>query len=90
MRTLVPCPHYPVRDDIIESLQRYIDHGILPGSFLTAVLENNLSNAVANADPVNLANLRNIVGYVYNYLPSVAWGSRETVADYLLQFIGDK
>lgn len=81
--TLKPDEYYPIRDDLYGALERYLNHGILPGGFMTAVLENNLRDAIARADHGNGRNLRNIVGYVYNHLPSDAWGSRERVEAYV-------
>jgi hypothetical protein len=60
-------------------LQRWIERGIPPGSFLTAVLENNLSEAVGRADAENLANLPAYVGYLYNEAPGACWGSPQKV-----------
>ena len=65
------------------ALERYLNNGIMPGSFMTAVLENNLVDAIGRADEDNAANLKNIVGYIYNHLPSNSWGSREKVKAYL-------
>jgi len=75
--------HYPIREDLYGALERYLNNGIMPGSFLTAVLENNLMEAFGRADHMNEANMKNIVGYIYNHLPSNAWGSKERVQDYL-------
>lgn len=82
--------YYPVSDIILESLERYLEHGIMPGSFLTAVLENNLCEAFGRADSFNTMNMKNIVGYVYNHVPSNAWGSPEKVSNYLNQLKGEK
>jgi hypothetical protein len=57
------------------SLRLWIERGIAPGSFLMAVLENNLSEAVGRADDENLANLPAYVGYLYNEAPAPCWGS---------------
>ena len=73
----------PVSDIIIESLERYLNAGIIPGSFLTAALENNLREAFGCADEENTANMRNIVAYLYNHVPAGAWGSREAVASWV-------
>ena len=59
----------------LDSLTRYVEHGIPPGSFLCAVLENNLVRSVGRADRENLAALPEIVKYVYNEIPSNAWGN---------------
>jgi hypothetical protein len=58
-----------------------VNDGIMPGGFLTAVLENNLSEAFGRADMHNSRILKEIVGYVYNRLPSKSWGSREKVRE---------
>lgn len=83
---LEPDAYYPIRDDWYGALERYLNHGIMPGSFMTAVLENNLVEAFGRADMDNEINMKNIVGYVYNHLPSNSWGSPQRVQDYLKQF----
>lgn len=67
---------------IKDSLDRYVNEGIMPGSFLRAVLANDLASAVFNADSNNLAALKDIMLYIYNEVPSDAWGSTATVVDY--------
>lgn len=62
-----------------DGLVRYIEKGILPGHFLTAVLENNLLNAVQRADAGNRARLADIVKFLFNYVPNGAWGSPSAV-----------
>lgn len=58
-----------------DGIERYLDHGINPGSFLRAVLENNLKEAVGCADEENLRNLPAFVSYFYNEVPKASWGS---------------
>jgi len=70
----------------LASLTRYVEHGIPPGSFLCAVLENNLVRSVGRADRENLAALPEIVKYVYNEIPSNAWGNSKSVSDYIESF----
>lgn len=77
--------NYKFRDFAIPSymgpgLDHYIENGGLPGEFLIAVLENNLSEAVGYADSTNLHNLPAYVGYLYNEAPAACWGSKEKVA----------
>ena len=62
---------------MMEGLRRYIDHGQRPGGFLTAVICNDLRQACATADDVNLRNIPAYVAYFYNEAPSPCWGSRE-------------
>jgi len=61
-------------------IDQYVAHGICTGSFLTAVLENNLIQAFACADEDNLANMFHIVSYVYNHVPTACYGSPEKMA----------
>ena len=70
----------------LDSLTRYVEHGIPPGSFLCAVLENNLFSAINRADRDNLAALPEIVKYIYNELPSFCWGNAKSVSDYIESF----
>lgn len=78
--------YFPIREDLLGALERYLNNGIMPGGFMTAVLENNLSEAFGRADSDNAANLKNIAGYVYNNIPSTAWGSKEKIGKWLEQF----
>lgn len=57
------------------SINRYVNEGLPPGSFVTAVLCNDLFNAIGTADEDNIVALPEIVRYVYNELPSNAWGT---------------
>jgi len=78
--------HNVIPQYTLDSLTRYVEHGIPPGSFLCAVLENNLFSAVGRADKANLAALPEIVKYVYNEVPSPAWGNSKAVSDYIESF----
>lgn len=69
--------------DMAEALARYVYFGIMPGSFLAAVLENNLKEAVFKADHRNKDKLREFVIVLYNYVPAEAWGSAEKVTSWL-------
>lgn len=70
-------------EHIKASLERYQNDKIKPGSFLTAVLENNLTEALARADWENKLRLHEIVSYVYNNIPMSIWGSPEAVRNHL-------
>ena len=77
-------PYYPEVDENLRgSLELYLNHGISAGGFLTAVLENDLMGACGRADSRNIRILPEIVGYIYNHLPSDSWGSKEKVSNYL-------
>lgn len=58
------------------SIDRWVKDGCPVGGFLTAVLCNDLADALGRADQFNAPNLDAIVGYLYNECPSGCWGSR--------------
>lgn len=67
-------------------MRRYIENGIPPGSFLTAVLENNLVEAFGRADQINQERLRDYCLWLYNEAPAMpirSWGSREIVRQWI-------
>lgn len=70
----------------LDALNRYLEHGIEPGSFLTAVLCNDLQGAFMKADDMNTANMFAIVKYLYNNIPGHAWGSVEHVRAWMARF----
>lgn len=65
------------------SLTRYTSERVPTGSFLRAVLENNLHVALRKADDVSRSNLLAISSYVYNELPGNIWGNPEKVEAHL-------
>lgn len=72
-----------IRDEIKESLARYVEHHIPTGGFLEAVLTNDLVGAVGRADEGNYRTLKQIMCHVYNCLPSMCWGSPVKVQAWL-------
>lgn len=65
------------------SIKRYLDHGIDPGHFMTAVLSNDLRESFARADDINRERLFDIVSFLYADAPSACWGSPEAVRDWI-------
>jgi hypothetical protein len=72
-----------VREDMIEAIRRYVDDRLQPGSFLTAVICNDLNEAVSRADDDNFRNLGAIVAYFYNETPGGCWGSKAKMQQWL-------
>jgi hypothetical protein len=60
-----------------DGLINYLMHGREVGSFLHAVLTNDLREAVIRADDQNTAALAGYVRVLYNKTPLVCWGSEE-------------
>lgn len=75
-----------VPDHTMAALVDYVQNGWQPGSFLEAVLCNNLKDACACADPENLRNIPAIVSWLYCMAPSNCWGSLERYEKWLAQF----
>lgn len=69
-----------MRDGIV----RYIENGIEPGSFLTAVICNDLTQACACADSQNRRLLFEYIDFFYNYAPRSCWGSREKFDSWII------
>ncbi len=62
-----------------DGLIRWLTEGLAPGSFLTAVLSNDLREACARADPINQTALCRIVRFLANDAPLGSWGSAREV-----------
>ena len=72
-----------IRPDIKAAIDRYVQQRTPVGGFLTAVLENNLTEAFARADDYNRETLFDIVSYCWNDIPAVCWGSPVKVRKWL-------
>lgn len=77
---------YTIPERMMPSIRRYIDHGVKPCDFLTAVICNDLKEAVGRADDENIGALPAYVRYFYNDAPSNCWGSPETMREWLASF----
>lgn len=76
---------FVIPDYMIRSINRYINEGRKPGRFLTAVICNNLFDAVGQADDNNMPNIPAFVSYFYNEAPSLCWGSEENMKAWIKQ-----
>jgi hypothetical protein len=72
-----------IPEPVYRALRSYLADRQPVGHFVTAVLHNNLHEALAKADVVNLESLPIIVQFVYWSLPGNAWGSPERVSNWL-------
>jgi len=77
---------FVIPDYMMEGLELYIEHGVVPGDFLTAVIKNDLAEAVGRADDHNMRNLPAYVGYLYNEAPATCWGSAEKMKVWVADF----
>ncbi len=74
-----PIDYSRLPESLRGGMQRYLDHGIKPGSFMMAILTNDLRGACEQADDVNRHQLFEIVAWLYNNAPGKAWGSPDNV-----------
>ena len=73
---LIPLP-------ILTALERYLTERIEPGSFLMAVLENDLSAAMMYGDDATLEHCPALVRYLENEVDPRAWGNEDAVKEWL-------
>jgi hypothetical protein len=66
---------YDIPHETRETIIEYVLTGRPVGSFVYAVLVNDLRGAVNRADLENQRALGEIVKFLYNHVPSPAWGS---------------
>lgn len=66
-----------------EGLKRYVIDRLRPGNFITAVVRNDLRDAVRCADDENLPLIPLYVRWFYNVAPARCHGSHEACAAWL-------
>lgn len=76
-----------VPDTLWDGLLSYILDHRPTGSFLEAVINNDLRDACARADQVNRYHLWNIVDFLYNYAPTGCWGHDHATTQWLKERI---
>ena len=74
-----------IPERMIDGLKRYIERGIAPGHFLTAVLTNDLREACRRADDENQRLIFEYIKFLYNYAPAGCWGSPQQFAAWIKQ-----
>lgn len=61
----------------------YIEHGVRPGSFLTAVICNDLFKAVVRADYINKSWLKDWCLFFYHESPPDCYGSEQVMGAWI-------
>lgn len=72
-----------VPENLRPGLQRFIESGIPVGSFLDAVLRNDLTNAVLRADPITFQHLPTVVRWLHNFAPANCHGNENHVVGWM-------
>lgn len=81
---------FKVPENLWEGLWNYYLHGISAGSFLDAVLRNDLRLACGKSDSDGCKHLWNICAFLYNHFPMAAWGSNEAVDRWIATHTGER
>jgi hypothetical protein len=79
-RRLVECG---VPDNLHDGLIEYIADRRSVGGFLTALLSNDLAQAIVRSDPITGLFIRETVLFLFNHAPSPCWGSPAAVEAWL-------
>jgi hypothetical protein len=74
---------YNLPDYMHDGLVNYIVHHVSAGSFMMALLSNDLKGAFSRADLVNSMRMRDWVMFLYNEAPLECWGSEDRVTQWL-------
>ena len=72
-----------VPEHLVSGLALYLVARLPPGHFLTAVLSNDLREAIGHGDAASIAGLKPLVVYLFNRVRGDAWGSAQKVTDWL-------
>ena len=73
-----------------DGMQRYVEHGVRPGSFLYLILCNDFVRARGHADQINAARMGDYARFlgektehIYLWVPHRCWGSAEKVEKWI-------
>lgn len=72
-----------VPENLRPGLKRYIEDGVPVGSFLEAVLCNDLYKAVFKVDPITFLHLVTVVRWLWNFAPMDCHGSDAKVRGWI-------
>ena len=68
---------------MVAGIKRYVEQGIMPGHFLTALFSDKLTDTFAHADGTNSLILREWVQWVHGEMPPNLTGSLEIMAEHV-------
>lgn len=75
--------YYDVPEHTAEALENYFFYGYEPGSFVYAVLSNDLIGACTRCDHVNRDQIVQIVKWVIQRAPAGSWGNEQRVLNWI-------
>lgn len=74
-----------IPENMRDSMIAYVEEYREPGGFLSAVIRNDLLNAVCRADNRNLSLIKEYTQWFYNVAPMGCFGSPEKMKAWLLR-----
>lgn len=80
---------WAIPSHMMAAIRRYIEYGIKPGDFLTAIICNDFQDAVGRADDENIRNLPAYAAYLYSEAPTECHGSPEKMRAWISAKRGD-
>jgi hypothetical protein len=73
-----------VPEDFAMPMYNYLVYGLSPGSFFTAVLENDFMKAIQRSHTGNnISSLKSLTGWIQDYMPHQAYDSSYRIAEWL-------
>jgi hypothetical protein len=73
-----------VPEDFAMPMYNYLVYGLAPGSFFTAILENNFMKAIRHSHiGNNIIALKALTGWIHECMPPQAYGSNYLIAEWL-------
>ncbi len=78
-----PIDYSGIPEHMRGAMQRYMEHKIKPGGFLTALLENDLMSTLRKADDINKQRLYDYIVWLRNHAPSGSFGSNDVCRKWL-------
>ena len=75
---------WDVPEDFAMPMYNYLVYGLAPGSFFSAVLENNFKKAIQHSHIGNsIIALKALTGWIHECMPNQAYGSNYLIAEWL-------
>ena len=69
--------------NMVSGIERYVEHGIMPGHFLTALFSDKLTDTFARADGTNGLIVKEWVQWIHWEMPPNLTGSLEIMAKHV-------
>jgi hypothetical protein len=73
--TKLPIDYTLLPEHLRDGMKRWIEFGIRPGSFLLAILHNDLEQACLRADAYSMYRMADIAKFMALEAPAECWGS---------------